>query len=282
MKQADNAALLIVAPNGARASKQDHAALPITPDELAEEALQCAEAGAAMIHMHARDADGKHSLEIADNLAVVEAVRSKVGDQLLIQVTTEAVGMYTPTQQMQLIRELVPEAASFAVRELIPTDADDAAAADFFNWVHKQGTIAQYILYSKSDVKRYLALKEYGVIPNSPHHVLLVLGRYSDSQPSSPDAISPLLEAGLADDASRWAVCAFGIDEYACLNKALQLGGDVRVGFENNRLQPDGSTAANNAQQVAAIAALARDEGRALHTAKSFKSSLMQSAYNNN
>ncbi|WP_195753677.1 3-keto-5-aminohexanoate cleavage protein, partial [Vibrio parahaemolyticus] len=49
---------IIVAPNGARKTKHDHANLPMTKDELVAEAIACQTAGAAMIHLHARDANG--------------------------------------------------------------------------------------------------------------------------------------------------------------------------------------------------------------------------------
>ena len=55
--------LIMVAPNGARKTKADHPALPITPAELAATASACLEAGAAAIHLHVRDRDGGHTLE---------------------------------------------------------------------------------------------------------------------------------------------------------------------------------------------------------------------------
>lgn len=55
------AVAIIVAPNGARKTKQDHASLPMTTEELITEARACQSAGAAMIHLHARDGHGKHS-----------------------------------------------------------------------------------------------------------------------------------------------------------------------------------------------------------------------------
>ena len=54
--------LIAVAPNGARLSRRDHAALPLTSDEIAETALSCAQAGAVMIHLHVRDDEGRHCL----------------------------------------------------------------------------------------------------------------------------------------------------------------------------------------------------------------------------
>lgn len=255
-------ALVIVAPNGARKQKSDHSNLPVTPDEIAKEVEACAAAGAGMVHLHARKPNGDHSLEIEDNLAVLEAVRNRVGDKVMIQVTTEAVGVYKPEQQMALIRAVEPEAASFAIKELIPNKESENAACEFFSWVAQKHIVAQYIVYSVDELKRYLDYCQRGVIQSdSPHHLLIVLGRYSDGQQSSPSDLAPFLPL-LSDLSVRWAVCAFGQREQECLLYAAQLGGDVRVGFENNCLTPTGEQAESNATQVLELVTKIRNSGR--------------------
>ena len=241
---------IIVAPNGARRTKADHPALPMTPDELAEVALACADAGAAMIHMHARKADGSHSLEIDDNRATYDAVKAAVGDRMLVQVTTEAVGIYQPDAQMRLIRELQPEAASFGLRELIPSEEHEQRASEFFAWVCNAGIIAQYILYSAEDLNYYLDLRERGLLPANNHHLLFVLGRYTPGLRSTPEDLKPFVSNLWKLKHVRWAVCAFGEREHDCLIDAVRLGGDARVGFENNLLATNGSPAQDNASQV--------------------------------
>ena len=64
-----------------------------------------------------------------------------------------------------------------------------------------------------------------------------------------------------------WMVCAFGRDEAACVSTAALLGGHVRVGFENNLLLPDGSTARTNADLVRAVTAVLGAAGRRTMTA---------------
>lgn len=243
--------LIIVAPNGARRGKADHPALPITPEEIAREAERCAAVGAAMIHLHARTPAGEHSLEIDDNRAVLAAVQQRVGERMLIQLTTEAVGRYRPEQQMQLIRTLQPEAASFALRELIPDASHETRAADFFHWCADAGILAQYILYSVDDLRRYLELRQRGLLPANCHHLLLVLGRYSRQQQSSPQDLAPFTALIQHLEGVRWALCAFGHQEQACLIAAARAGGDLRVGFENNLYSSSGQLARHNAAQVA-------------------------------
>lgn len=242
--------MVIVAPNGARKNKSDHPALPITADEIADDVAQCVAAGASMVHLHARTDIGTHSLEIEDNRAVMNAVKEKVGDKVVIQLTTEAVGIYQPEQQMHLIRTLKPEAASFALSELIPTPSHETKASEFFHWVAEQNIIAQYIVYSAEQLSYYLDLRSRDLLPANKHHLLLVLGRYHKTQESDPSDLKPFIHLIEQLDKIRWAVCAFGKKEQDCLLAAAEIGGDVRIGFENNLFSKTGELAKNNATQV--------------------------------
>ena len=242
---------IAIAPNGARKTHADHPALPITPDELAACARQCVDAGAAMLHLHVRRPDGTHSLEPGDYRPAIAAVQRAVGDALVIQITTEAVGIYAPEQQMASVRVLQPEAISAALRELVPDAAHEAEAARFFGELAAARTAIQYILYSADDVVRYRDLRARGVLPDTPHWVLFVLGRYSAGQRSDPTDLLPFLQAwsdgGQLTANVPWAMCAFGPREAECALTAALLGGHARLGFENNMALPDGSTAPNNA-----------------------------------
>ena len=245
---------IAIAPNGARKTHADHPALPITPDELAACARQCVDAGAAMLHLHVRRPDGTHSLEPDDYRPAIAAVQQAVGDALVIQITTEAVGIYTPAQQMASVRALQPEAISAALRELVPDAAHEAEAARFFGELAAARTAIQYILYSADDVVRYRDLRARGVLPDTPHWVLFVLGRYSAGQRSDPTDLLPFLQAwaegGDITANVPWAMCAFGPREAECALTAALLGGHARLGFENNMALPDGSTAPDNAALV--------------------------------
>jgi 3-keto-5-aminohexanoate cleavage enzyme len=257
--------ILAVAPNGARKTKADHAALPITPEELAETAARCREAGASMIHLHVRDRDGRHSLDADAYRAATVAVRDAVGRNMIIQVTSESVGIYGPEEQMAMVRAVRPEAVSLAVREIVPDAAGEAPAAAFLEWLARERIMPQYILYAPEDVGRFADLVRRGVIPGERPFVLYVLGRYTKDQRSDPTDLLPYLTA---DSAERpWAVCAFGPRETACAVAAAALGGHARVGFENNLYLPDGQVAPDNAALVAAAAAGAQSFGRRPATA---------------
>lgn len=244
--------MIAVAPNGARKQKADHSGLPITPLELAAAAVDCRDAGASMIHLHVRDAQGGHSLDVDAYRAATAAVRNGVGDEMIIQITTEAVGIYSVDQQIEMVKALKPEAVSLAVRELCPQAEDEIKAANFFAWLQKERVAAQYILYSADDVKRFDALRRGGVIPGDTLSVLYVLGRYSDGGASSALELLPMLAA--ADSSVTWSLCAFGATEASCMLVAAGLGGHGRVGFENNMLLLNGDIAPSNGALITQVA----------------------------
>lgn len=258
--------IVTVAPNGAYKTPAQHAEVPITAEALATTAKRCLEQGAAMLHMHVRQPDGKHLLDAQAYRDATAAVRRAVGEELVVQITTEAAGVYAPPAQMQVVLDVVPEAVSVGLRELVaPGGADDAQLADFFGWLVERGVMTQVIVYDVPDLQRWQALRARGVIPDAPWFLLFVLGRYSAGQTSSPTDLLPFLQAH--DGSCPWAMCAFGAQENACAIAAAALGGHARVGFENNLLLRDGSTAPDNAALVAQVAQGAAVLGRPLATA---------------
>lgn len=275
--------ILAVAPNGARKTKRDHPALPIAPFELAETSADALAAGAAMIHLHVRDGEEKHSLDAEAYREAIAAVRERVGDDLVIQVTSEAVGIYSAEQQMAMVRALEPEAVSLAVREILPDAESEPAAARFLAWLVGAGIMPQYILYDADDVARFAALRASGVVPPGPAFLLFVLGRYSPGQRSQPSDLLAFLAARTAAPNLQdlpWALCAFGALETACVAAAAALGGHARVGFENNLLLPSGIQAPDNAALVAAAAAAAAAIGRPLADAETARRIMRGEALN--
>ncbi len=178
--------VIAVAPNGARKTHADHPRLPLNPAELAGCAAACLDAGASMLHLHVRDDAGRHSLDPGHYRAAIEAVRARVGDALLLQLTTEAAGRYAPAEQMASIDALAPEAVSVAIRELFAADGDEAAAAAFLARLHARRTFVQYIVYNPDDVVHCAALHARGVLPQRRPHVLFVLGSYAERRAGCP------------------------------------------------------------------------------------------------
>ncbi|AUG55393.1 3-keto-5-aminohexanoate cleavage protein [Thalassospira marina] len=247
-------AILAVAPNGARKMPADYPNLPITPAELAREARDCLAAGASVIHLHVRDDAGGHSLDTGRYREAIAEIRAAVGDDLLIQVTSEAVGIYDAAAQMAMVRDLVPEAVSLAIREVAPEGCDEKEFAAFCAFMREAGIRPQFILYAPEDITRYADLVGRGVIPGTGFPLLYVLGRYTVGQKSSPVDLLDFLATPVVRNqpalVSNWMMCAFGQFENACAMAAIALGGHARIGFENNTQLIDGTSAPGNAALI--------------------------------
>ena len=258
--------ILTVAPNGAYKQAADHPALPLTPSHLAAEAKRCLDAGAAMLHLHIRDPEGRHSLDTAGYREALRVVHAAVGNALVLQVTSEAAKVYAAPAQIARVYSVRPEAVSVGLREVDQPGIGAAGLAEFFGWLARERVMTQVILYDLADLLRWQALRADGTVPDAPWFLLFVLGRYSAGQVSSPLDLLPFVQAHSGPEP--WAMCAFGATEHACATAAAALGGHVRVGFENNLLLKDGSIAPDNAALVMQAADAARCLGRPLATAQ--------------
>ena len=264
-----NELIITVAPNGAYKQHADHAAVPLTAAELAVTAKRCLDAGAAMLHLHIRDAQGRHSLDVEGYREALRVVRAAVGDALVLQVTSEAAKVYQAPAQMAMVRALRPEAVSVGLRELDQPEIGEKGLAGFFSWLAAERVMTQVILYDGADLARWQALRRAGVVADAPWFVLFVLGRYSAGQTSSPRDLLPFVQAH--EGPEPWAVCAFGATEHACMTAAAALGGHVRVGFENNLYLKNGALAPDNAALVAQAAQVAEGLALPLATAQSLR-----------
>ena len=252
------AILIAVAPNGARKTKADHPHLPVTTRELVDTALSCAEAGAGMIHFHIRDHKGRHTLDSELYQQTLAELDSAIGDRLLLQVTSEAAGIYTQPKQLELMRRLAPHCLSCGLREFIRSEEDLDSAASFFQELYNSGALIQYILYSPAEVAWFVDLCEQGIVPGSRHFLLFVFGSYgqpNDAPTASLDQyLSPLKKHQFPYS---WMVCGFDQHEFEVAEAAAARGGHLRVGFENNCFRADGSPASSNSVQVDQMVALA-------------------------
>ena len=218
-----------------------------------------------MIHLHVRDQNLTHILDAGAYRDAMQAIRSQVGNKLLVQVTTESCGVYGPEEQMGLVRELGPEAVSLSISELLPSPIFEVPVAKFLYWLQTEGIFAQFIVFNEDQIRFLVRLIHRGIVPHSNACVLFVLGRYTPNQMSTPSDLDPLLEVSPFREA--WFLCVFGKNELACVDYALCRGGHARVGFENNLYRPDGTQARSNGELVELAATRALRRGRPLANA---------------
>ncbi len=237
----------MVAPNGARRDKTDHAALPVTIPEIVEAAQACHAAGADAMHLHVRDDKGRHSLDTGRYREALDELGRAVPG-MRVQVTTESAAIYDVPAQLGCLAQLRPAWASVSVREIA---REPHLAERVFGTCHDNGTEVQHILYDTEDIALMLDWRARGILRDGQDGVLFVLGRYNANQDSSPEDLVPFLDA--LPNAPRWMLCAFGPGEHACLTSAAALGGSLRVGFENSLTAANGTQHKDNAASVATL-----------------------------
>jgi 3-keto-5-aminohexanoate cleavage enzyme len=262
--------VLTVAPNGGRKTKVDCPLLPLSADELARTAAECLERGASMIHLHVRDAEGRHCLDPEVYRATIGRICQEVGDRLVLQITSESIGRYSPAEQRAAVLKTNPEAVSLALRELAPEEADEKDFCDFLRKLKQMRIWPQIILYTPAEAERLGAMLKQGLIPFDKLSVLYVLGRFALTRTALPRDVLPFLAPEMPRFES-WSVCAFGRREAACVTAAALLGGHGRVGFENNLALPDGARARSNAELVGAAAHALEAVGLQAQTAEGLR-----------
>ena len=243
---------IMIAPNGARPKKKDHIEVPVTIDEVVETAKLCFAQGAEGIHFHLRDEKGDHILSSEMCLKALNDLQLSVPNMHL-QVTTEAVGRYSPSEMRKLAYEVTPPGISIGIREMIPSRNPTEEDIKLYQSLTENGTKIQHICYEPEDLDLLSDVLNKGKISKDGTWCLFVIGHYS-GKISDPNKIPLFLDKLNNNNLNAdWAVCAFGKEEIDCLKKAISLDGKIRIGFENSMLMPNGEIAPNNHTKVKAV-----------------------------
>lgn len=244
---------------GAELTRDQTKWLPITPQEVADEAARCREAGAAVIHLHARNDDGSNTQAHDRFAAIIEQVRKKT--DCIIQVTTGgAVGMSIAERVGPLACK--PEMATlncgsvnFGEDVFVNTRPQirDIAAK-----LKEARIIAELECYEVGHVEEALALAEQSLI-YGPLHFQFVLGVPGGL--TAREANVRYMMSLLPKTAS-WAVAAVGRYQQPLTELAMRLGGHARVGLEDNIYLSKGVLSEGSAPLVKRAAEYARSIGR--------------------
>ncbi len=266
--------MIMSAPNGARRSHTDHPALPLTPKALARDAVQLVEAGVSVLHLHVRDHAGQHSLAPDHYRQAINAIRAEVGENLILQITTEAVGRYSPQEQMSVVETVRPEAVSLALRELLQAPELEPEVLRFFSRLPQQGCWPQFIVYTPTELKLLERLRQRGDLGTDQPSCLLVLGRYSDQLTGTEEELDAFLQQPCLPH-YHWSACCFGRTEQSVLLAAVRQGGHVRLGFENNLELPTGEQATNNTALINAFVQALPTDSSPLAQAKDLRAQFL-------
>lgn len=245
---------LMVAPNGARATRRDHPALPVTLAQILETAEACFRAGADGLHLHLRDPNQHHLLDAVAYREALSALSEAV-PEIVVQITTEAAGRYIAENQRRLVLDLAPRLVSIALREML-SDGDIAAAQRLYLDCADQEIAVQHILYEPAHLVWLSEVLPEELFRTPSLQVIFVLGAYTGRNAKAEDLVRFLAEMSALEISPDWGACAFGPEETACLLAVNRAGGKLRVGFENNWIDAAGNIAPDNAARVAEISAM--------------------------
>jgi 3-keto-5-aminohexanoate cleavage enzyme len=249
-------AIITVAITGSQPSKAQNPALPIAPAEQIESTHAAFEAGAALVHIHVRDDDGRSSSD-ADRFAAVQDGVKKHCPGMIIQFSTGGRGRQAAERGSAL--EHRPDMASLAtgsvnfatiIYENPPALIDDLAAAMLAHDVKPEVEIFDLaMLYNAR------ALVDRGLL-KTPAHVQFVMG-IPNALPARERLLDFLVEE-LADvlPGATWTAAAIGRHQLAANHWALKRGGHARTGLEDNIYFDKGRLAASNAELVKRVADL--------------------------
>jgi uncharacterized protein (DUF849 family) len=259
--------------SGALASREQCPAIPYTPAEYAAEARRACDEGAVMIHLHARTPDGTPSFSIDDFRAITEAIRDEVGDGLIINYSTGALGVPIETR-VAYLRELVPEVGALNMGSMnyakySPRRRDFVFKAVFENSFDTitalleamvtAGIRPEHECFDSGHVASLDPLLDMGVL-KPPLQVSFVMGVTGGIRPTARN-VAHMAEQ-VPDVEHQWGVIGISRAQWGLLAAALSLGGNIRVGLEDNFYLPDGSMARSNGELVARAARMAGDAGR--------------------
>lgn len=262
---------------GAQQGKAANPHLPEQPAEIVAQGLEAWRAGAAVLHIHARDPAGRPTSEVRVFRAIVDGLRGAGCDAVLNLTTGGAVAGLPLEDRLRVLPDLRPEIASFSVGggcllgrydahartwvndRFVPLFASHAELERVARVFRDHGVRPEIEVYHAGMLNNLRALAERGAL-DPPLWVNLVMGIPGECTPATVKHLLFLVE-GLPADA-RWLVSAIGAhNHFRMLGAVVAMGGHVRVGLEDNVYIRRGELAASNGQVVEKAVRLLRDLG---------------------
>jgi len=258
-----NKLIVTVAPTGNVPTKEMNPHLPVTPDEIAETAVRCREAGASVIHLHARDAAGKPTLDPEIFARIYRLVTGRT--DLVVQISTGGRASMDLEARAAAVRRLCPEMASLTTGSMNFPDrvyANSFSVIEYLAATMKEaGTKPEMEIFEPGMIANALMLADKG-LATPPLHFDFVLGSRG-SLPATPKNLVFLSEA--IPSGSTWTVAGIGRRQLPMAALAIAMGGHVRVGLEDNIYYRKGELATNE-KLVARVTRIAAELDRPVAT----------------
>jgi uncharacterized protein (DUF849 family) len=265
--------LITVAPTGAEHAKADLPQLPTTLEELVETARRCEAAGAALIHLHLRDAEHRPTLDPGILRAAVDAVRAET--DLVVQLSTGG-SVHDPLESRLTVLDAEPDSCSLTCGTT--NFGDDVFLnpwpfmSELYVLAQEREVVPEFELFDLGHVHALRRLLDTHGLPfGGKVHVDFVTG-----VPGAMPATTAALMAGVAmlpPEVTSWSATGIGRGHLPVMAAALSAGGHLRVGMEDNVVFRRGQVVTHNDELVVRAAELATllqrpplstDEARAL------------------
>jgi 3-keto-5-aminohexanoate cleavage enzyme len=261
--------------SGAVASREQCPAIPYTPDEYAAEAKRAADEGCTMIHIHARTPEGVPSYEVEDFRAITEAILGAV-DDVIVNYSTGAIGVPVE-KRIEYLRELRPDVAAlnmgsmnyakysarrkdFVFKAVFENSFDTIIA--FLTAMNELGIRPEHECFDSGHVANLDPLIDMGLL-SEPLQIDCVMGVNGGIRPTPKNLVHMAEQVpGGAEGRNNWGVIGISRDQWRLVAAAAALGGNVRVGLEDNFYLPDGEMARSNGDLIARARRMVEDAGR--------------------
>ncbi|HKA09643.1 MAG TPA: 3-keto-5-aminohexanoate cleavage protein [Candidatus Dormibacteraeota bacterium] len=255
---------------GALTRREHCPAIPYTPAEIGEEARRAAEAGAAIVHIHARNSNGSPTWS-RETFADIKAEVSARTD-VVINFSTGAVGI-PADERIAHIRELKPDMAALNMGSMnyaIYSEKRKQFYHDhvfanpfsdirfFLETMNEAGVRPEMECFDCGHVGNTGPLIDIGVL-RPPYQFSLVMGVLGGIPGTTRNLVH---QVGSLPAGSHWQVIGIGLNQWPLVAAAISLGGNVRVGLEDNFYLDEGRMARSNGELVEKAVAMCREQGR--------------------
>ena len=261
--------------SGTVANRDQCPAIPYTPEEYAAEARRVVDEGGSMLHIHARTPDGTPSYEVEDFRAITEAILDAV-DDVIINYSTGAIGVPVE-KRIEYLRELRPDVGAlnmgsmnyakysrrrqdFVFKAVFENSFD--LIIEFLQTMRELGIKPEHECFDSGHVANLDPLIDMGLL-SEPLQISCVMGVTGGIRPTAKNLAHMADQIpGGADGPNNWGVIGISRQQWMLVAAALTLGGNVRVGFEDNFYLPDGEMARSNGDLIAKARQMCEDVGR--------------------
>ncbi len=251
--------LITVAPTGAEHAKADVPQLPTTLEELVAEAKACEAAGAALVHVHIRDADARPTLDLGRLKETVAALREAT--DLVVQLSTGG-SVHDPLDSRLKVLEARPDSCSLTCGTV--NFGDDVFLnpwpfmVELYEAAREAQVVPEFELFDLGQVASLRRLIDTCGLPyGGKVHCDFVLG-VPGGMPGTAAALVAGVQA-LPAEVTSWSATGIGRSHLPVLAAALSLGGHLRVGMEDNVVYARGRQVRSNAELVERAARIATE-----------------------